>query len=464
MPQVSSPTAPVVTEMSAELWKSAARVLETNWSGDHMVPSRRLYPHQWSWDAAFIAVGLAYVNPSRAWRDLRSLFEAQWPDGRVPHIVFDPATAEDDYFPGPAFWNIPAYGRRPARGSTGIVQPPMHAVAAWEVYRHAAAHGAVCAAEARTELEWLYPRLVAQQDYLSGARNLGGDGLAAIVHPWESGLDNSPAWDQAIANVPADLGLLSTYRRRDLEVSDSAHRPTDVDYARYVGLVLSYRAGGYSDNGLLERHPFAVECPAFNAILASAELALAQIAGELGRAAEADAHRDQAARITAAMVRHLWNPRTRMFHARDLGTGLLGRARCVNGLVPLMLPDLPAEQVDGIMAQARSERFGLPERTGLPVPSYDRTAADFDTRRYWRGPLWINVNWLLRRGLLVHGFRDEAEDLRAAMVRLVHRNGHFEYFHPTTGEGLGAPTFSWTAALALDLLADRSVPAYARAA
>ena len=36
------------TEMSAELWNSAVRVLDTNWAGDHMVPSRRLYPHQWS--------------------------------------------------------------------------------------------------------------------------------------------------------------------------------------------------------------------------------------------------------------------------------------------------------------------------------------------------------------------------------------------------------------------------------
>src|SRR5689334_459516 len=156
-----------VTEMSAELWNSAAGVLETNWAGDHMVPSRRLYPHQWSWDAAFIAVGLAYVNPTRAWRDLRSLFEAQWPDGRVPHIVFDPAMAEADYFPGPAFWGVPAYGSRPARGSTGIVQPPLHAVAAWEVYRRAAGHGAHEALRARTELEWLYPRLVAQQEYLA---------------------------------------------------------------------------------------------------------------------------------------------------------------------------------------------------------------------------------------------------------------------------------------------------------
>jgi hypothetical protein len=455
------PITAVKSEMSAELWNSAVRVLETNWSGDHMVPSRRLYPHQWSWDAAFIAIGLAYVNPTRAWRDLRGLFEAQWPDGRVPHIVFDPATAEADYFPGPGFWDVPAYANRPARGSTGIVQPPMHAIAAWDVYRHASAHGAACAQGARTELEWLYPRLVAQQQYLLGRRDLGGGGLASIVHPWESGLDNSPSWDDAMANVPADLGLLDLYRRRDLDVSDAAHRPTDLDYARYVGLVLTYRAERYDDHDLLNRHAFAVECPAFNSILASAELALAQIAGELGLAAEAVAHRERAQRITSAIVKRLWNPETGMFHALDVHTGKLTAARCVNGLMPLMLPDLPAEHVEAIMTEARSERFGMAE---LPAPSYDRTAPDFDTMRYWRGPIWINVNWLLRRGLLVHGFRDEAEDLRTAMVRLVHRNGHFEYFHPDSGEGLGAPTFSWTAALSLDLLADRSVPAYARAA
>ena len=454
-------TAAPKTEMSAELWNSAVRVLETNWSGDHMVPSRKLYPHQWSWDAAFIAIGLAYVNPTRAWRDLRSLFEAQWPDGRVPHIVFDPATAEADYFPGPAFWDVPAYANRPARGSTGIVQPPMHAIAAWDVYRHAAAHGAACAQEARTELEWLYPRLVAQQRYLTGRRDLGGGGLASIVHPWESGLDNSPSWDEAMANVPADLDLLARYKRRDLTVADAAHRPTDVDYARYVGLVLSYRAEGYGDAGLLDRHAFAVECPSFNSILAAAELALAQIAGELGLAAEADAHRENAQRITAAIVKRLWNAPSGTFHALDVRTGKLSPAHCVSGLMPLMLPDLPPGAVEGIMTEARSDRFGMSD---LPAPSYDRTAPDFDTQPYWRGPIWINVNWLLRRGLLVHGFRDEAEDLRTAMVRLVHRNGQFEYFHPITGEGLGAPTFSWTAALSLDLLADRSVPAYARAA
>ncbi|HCT81583.1 MAG TPA: hypothetical protein DGT23_34415, partial [Micromonosporaceae bacterium] len=150
--------------------------------------------------------------------------------------------------------------------------------------------------------------------------------------------------------------------------------------------------------------------------------------------------------MTRTLAERLYDPATGMFHALDVRTGQLSPARCVNGLIPLILPDLPSSIVDSLIENLRSERFGL------PAPSYDRTAADFDPLRYWRGPVWINMNWLLWRGLLLHGQHELAVSLRSALLDLVGRSGCYEYFHPVTGEGIGTPDFSWTAALALDLL------------
>ncbi|HEX6685813.1 MAG TPA: hypothetical protein VF062_23760 [Candidatus Limnocylindrales bacterium] len=414
-----------------KLRQLAETVLSQNWIGGHTVPARTLYPHQWSWDTGFIAVGLAHVAPHRAWQDLHSLFLAQWPDGRVPHIVFDPKVSDKDYFPGPSFWLTPA-------GTTGIVQPPVHALAAWLIHR---------SSPAPDELRRLYPQLVAQQHYLQTQRDTGGAGLASIVHPWESGLDNSPAWDDALSVLPDDTGVLKTHHRRDVEVSVVSHRPTDRDYARYISLASAYRDQGYKDLGVPGPHPFLVECPGFNALTASAELALADIATAIG--ADPLPHRERAAAITRAMVDRLYNPETGMFHALDVRTDKLSPARCINGLIPIILPDLPEAIADSLAVQALSEHFGLEP---LPVTSYDRLAVDFDPVRYWRGPVWINMNWLLWRGFTTHGRTDLADALRDRMLDVISRSGCFEYFHPVTGEGIGTGEFSWTAALALDLL------------
>jgi len=423
---------------STHIRRQAEAVLLGNWIGGHTVPARTLYPHQWSWDTAFIAVGLAQVAPLRAWQDLHSLFMAQWPDGRVPHIVFDPDVSDRDYFPGPSFWRAAGSGFARA-GTTGIVQPPVHALAAWLVHQ---AH------PAPDELRRLYPLLVKQQHYLAAHRNAGGAGLASIVHPWESGLDNSPAWDEALAVLPADTDILRLHHRRDIEVSVVSHRPTDRDYARYIALASVYRDQGYQDYGVRGPHPFLVECPAFNALNASAELALADIAKEVG--ADPLPHRERAAAIGRAMVERLYNPETGMFHALDVRAEKLSPARCVSGLIPLILPDLPEAIVDSLATQALSAHFGM---ASLPLPSYDRLAADFDPVRYWRGPVWINMNWLLWRGFTTHGRPDLAAALRASMLEVIERSGCYEYFHPVSGEGIGTAQFSWTAALALDLLA-----------
>ncbi|MEV6377123.1 MGH1-like glycoside hydrolase domain-containing protein [Micromonospora musae] len=433
------------------LRRLAVATLEANWEHDHTVPSRTLYPHQWSWDSAFIAIGWAHVRPERAWRELESLFRAQWADGRVPHIVFNPRLPVGAYFPGPEFWASERAEGAPAAATSGLVQPPVHALAAWLAYRRAPSNAA------RAALRRLYPRLVAQQRYLATRRNVGGAGLACVVHPWESGLDNSPAWDAPLAAVPADAAVMRAYHRHDTAHAAPAHRPTDLDYARYVAIVASYREGGYRDEDLPGRHPFLVECPLFNAAAGAAEHALARIAPLVG--ADPGPHRDRAARITEALVRRLYDPSTGTFQPRDLRTGRLIPARTVLGLAPLILPDLPTPQARTVVAEACSARFGVALRMARPLPSHDRTAADFEPLRYWRGPSWMNVNWWVRCGLLGHGRADLAEGLARSMVGLVATAGCHEYFHPDTGAGLGSPAFGWTAALLLDLLAETREPA-----
>jgi glucosylglycerate hydrolase len=83
-----------------ELAARAEQVLRKNDMGSWTKAAPELYPHQWSWDSAFIAVGLAHLDTARAARELLTLFAHQWKTGKVPHIVFNPQTPPESYFPG----------------------------------------------------------------------------------------------------------------------------------------------------------------------------------------------------------------------------------------------------------------------------------------------------------------------------------------------------------------------------
>ncbi|PSK95950.1 hypothetical protein CLV63_113113 [Murinocardiopsis flavida] len=437
-PAPAAPGPAAAPGTAAELRRAATRVLLGNWTGRSTVPSRGLYPHQWSWDSAFIAVGLRHLSPRRAQWELESMTAAQWADGRLPHIVFDPATPRGAYFPGPDFWRSAGAGAGANAETSGIVQPPVHAIAAWEVHRADPE-----TSRRRGFLERVYPRLAAWHHYLARERDLGGAGLAAAVHPWESGMDNSPAWDAALARVapaPAD-----SFARRDLDHAPVADRPTDADYGRYVRLAADYRDHGYDD--ARAPHAFRVEDPSMNALLIAAEHALAAIAAELG--GDAAAHSGRAAVLTKALVGTLYDPGARMFFARDLVTGAHIAEHTVAGLVPLIVPGLPVAA--DLVATARGPRFGIGQ--GRLVPSYDRTGHAFDPCRYWRGPGWFNMSWLVHRGLVLHGAADLAADLRTAMTAAAGRTGFAEYVDPHSGQARGARAFSWTAAVTLDLLA-----------
>ena len=426
-----------------QLARNAIRVLIENWHGHATVPSRRLYPHQWSWDSAFIALGQQHLAPQRAAVELLSLFGAQWADGRIPHIAFNPAVADDAYFPGPSFWRSSQLPGHPPVDTSGIIQPPVHAIAARAVMKRLGASGRglrLSRLPSAGGAELLYPR-TAQREWARRSRAPMGDRSGQF-----------PGLGRASCAVPADLSLFESYTRRDIDHARASERPTNEDYARYIRLALAYRDAGYDDDWVRSHSEFVVIDPGFNALWAWSELALAEIAQALGR--NADGHRREAERITAALVDQLWSTSREIFLARDERSGQLLGERTVAGLIPLVLPGLPAGVRDALCATLTGPSFraGQPEIRG--VPSFDLTDGRYNPRRYWRGPTWLNTTWLLAEGLRAHGEEELAQRLCDDMVSLVAGAGLREYFNPRTGSGHGTSNFSWSAALLLHVVAE----------
>ncbi len=426
--------------------KSAQVVLDANWIGSSTVPSRSLYPHQWSWDSAFVAVGRAWYDEVRARQELVTLFDAQWANGKVPHIVFDPSVPVGAYFPGPDFWDVSRSADAP-RGiaTSGITQPPVHAAAALAIHRHAVdVDGSVAF------LRHLYPRLAAQHAYLQTSRDAAGVGLPAIVHPWESGLDNSPLWDRTLAGLDIQPGSLPSYQRRDLQHAEAGDRPSDDAYDGFVYLASRYRDVDYDDRAVIASTDFVMVGPLFSAIHLWSTYALAEIARIVG--ADPVPHQELAEAMGVAIVRTLWDGTTRRFDPLNVRTNALEPEHAIVSFLPLLDPALPTAMVDAICADLASSCFHPDLPIHYVVPSFSVEDPEFDRRRYWRGPVWLNTNWLLWHGLRQHGRADFADEVRRSSLALVARSGFREYFDPFDGDGHGSADFSWSAALAIDLV------------
>jgi glycogen debranching enzyme len=407
----------------------ARDILRRNDRGGYTVPTDRLYPYQWNWDSAFAAMGFATFDEPRAWAEVDSLLKGQWDDGLVPHIVFHQVSA--DYFPGPDLWGVAH-----APPTSGITQPPVLASAVRRMLDGARDRAA---AEARAAA--VYPRLMRWHDWWERARDPAGTGLVAIIHPWESGMDNSPAWDEPIARVPRTTR--GTYQRRDTGFVDPAQRPRQDDYDRYMHMVELYRDTGWDPAALWKAAPFKVTDVATNAILHRADGDLAALAGRFGTPAERAAIAARRERRAAAFG-SLWNETRRVYQPLDLVAGKRLDVAASSGLLPLYAA-LPGADVAAMGDEIR--RWLAAVRVGVPTAPAD--SPRFEPRRYWRGPVWAIVNWMLADGLARGGETALATRVRSDTMALIGRHGFCEYFDPTDGTGLGGGAFTWTAAVYL---------------
>jgi glycogen debranching enzyme len=414
--------------------EAAHSILARNDRGGYTVPTDRLYPFQWNWDSAFVAMGFATFDVDRAYRELERLIEGQWDDGMIPHIVFH--APSDTYFPGPDVW-----GTRHRIPTSGITQPPVFGMALRPVYEAAVASG-MADAEGRTRA--LFQAALRSHRWWLEARDPEGLGLVAILHPWESGSDNSPAWDEALARVPTTT--TTVIRRKDTGHVDASMRPRDEDYQRFIHLVDVYRDCDWDPKRQWAKAPFKVADVQMTAILARATVDLIHLAETLGTEKEKAELAQMHRKLIDGLARR-WRPNLSRFVSLDLISGSDIETPTQAGFIPLVAVTLDGAQQSAVTAEIERWLDGMV----VGVPSAPRFSPAFEPKRYWRGPVWAVINWLIADGLRTNGADDLARRIEQATVRAIESAGFCEYFDPTTGEGLGGDTFSWTAAAYLVL-------------
>ena len=414
---------------NTNLIDKARAILRTNDRGGYCVPTARLYPFQWNWDSAFVAMGWGTFDEARAWQEITSLLKGQWDNGLIPQIVFH--APSDDYFPGPDVWGVTH-----TPPTSGITQPPVLATAARHLWDHARDRAQADAIAAE-----VYPPLLRNHRWWQAARDPEFRGLVATLHPWETGMDNSPAWDTALARVPTDT--VTPIRRRDTTHVDAAMRPRGEEYQRFIHLVDLFRDTGWDAARMLAASPFRVADVATNAILLRAEQDLMALATRFGTPAERQEIEQRIAGLHAGLDR-LWRDDLGLYCSMDLTTHETIPIGTSAGFLPLFARHAPART-----ARLAATLADWTASVTWLVPSTDPRSAKFEPKRYWRGPIWAVVNWMIADGFAAAGNPAIADRIRTDTVALIEAAGPSEYFDPTTGEGIGGADFSWTASIYL---------------
>jgi len=378
----------------------AHALLERHWRPPGFcVPNAATYPWQWLWDSCFHAICWAHLGEGgRAVAELGNVLAHQAPDGFVPHLTYwDGADVHAE------FW-----GRR---GTSSITQPPMYGHAVAELVRLGVPVPDPLVTRSRKGLGFLLGR---SGSGVSGSGVSGsGDGGPIIVHPWESGCDDSPRWDAW------SLG------------------PWTFDHwkQRKGDLVEALRFDGSSPIGSTA---FEVASAGFAALVAFNAFELAEATGD-------DSQVDAAQAIVAGLAGR-WQPAGATWVDRVM-VGASGSAgvRTLDALLPVLVSeDEPA--VDAAFAEALDDRaFGGP----FGPAGVHRDEAAFDPGAYWRGAAWPQITYLLWVAARRRGRAELAADLASRLVAGARRSGMAEYWHPDTGEGLGAVPQSWAALAAI---------------
>ncbi len=248
----------------------------------------------------------------------------------------------------------------------------------------------------REFLEELYEPVVRWNRWWFENCDLDGDGLCEYTHPFSSGLDDNPIWD---AGMPVTSPDLNTYLVMQMEN-------------------------------------------------------LGRIAGAIGLPAEAQSWEMQAEAHLQRMIAHLWDEKAGLFWAQQKGKNI--PVRTPFNLFPLITGRLPEKIARPCVAHLTDPAEFW---TNYPIPTVAVNDPKYNPQQMWRGPTWINVNYMMAEGLERSGFSDIARELRRRTLALVMGQADiYEFYHPETGAPgpQAASMFGWSASLFIEMALDAS--------
>jgi Mannosylglycerate hydrolase MGH1-like glycoside hydrolase domain len=383
-----------------------------------------------------IAIGLARVDPHRAAKELRTLGRNQWHNGMLPHMIY---STKVPYRVEGLLWGTSAMSAGHARTS-GITQPPLFATAVERVAL------SLPAPESKRFITDMLPILIRYHEWLYRERDPKDSGLVACLHPWECGLDDTPYWTEAMDALPEPPIYWKVVREYRLLRPEQRASAPEIQHMLALAYLLKHY--NYDSKQILAHSKVVIQDLVFNSIFSAANESLERLAEMSGEELPSELR----ARFspTKHALENLWDDQTEQYYSRDFNSGSLIRTPTVATFMPLYAGTASKKHAERLRELLVDEDgYNVP----FPLPSVPRSSTFFEPQRYWRGPAWVNMNWFVILGLERYGFTEEAEWLRIHTLGLITRSGFREYYNPITGDGLGASDFSWTAALAVDLVA-----------
>ena len=411
--------------------KNAQKILIGNRKRGYTLPTNnKLYPAQWNWDSAFIALGYSYFNLNFALKEIKTLLDGQWNDGMIPHILFH--NTNTNYYPNHTAWNCGNKIR-----SSGITQPPVLA----SILKQIIDKNKITKIQ-KKEIKKFVIKIKKSHEWFIKNRDPKKTGLVSILHPWESGYDNSSLWDEPMNKVKIEKNI--QYKRADNKVINPEHRPLNIDYDRYVTIKNDLRKKKYDPKKIFKTSLFNVVDIGFNSIFLKSNKDLIILLKKFNLDSSTIINY---IKITEKNILKYFDKKKQTFFCFDLRNKKKIFIPSITNYL-ILYADIKNSKINDILIK-NLKKHNLKEKYFFS--SIKPNHKSFEEKRYWRGPVWINCNWFIHKGLMN---KDEkySNKIKERTIRLVEKKGFHEYYSCKNGKPMGANNFSWSAALYLDLI------------